>query len=321
MITKENLEKLWSETSHSNLGEFEYKLLSIESFPQLNIGYNNVGERCLLLELPNSLRKEFKQEEKENLSLRYFAKEHCLCIILNDDFFSDLFDDLILSIYSKTYEIVVAKEYAELFVMHFFKWSAFFELKSQRGLSSAQIKGLFGELVFLREQIAKSEFTIDQVLNSWRGPYDVGHDFVNEYIDFEIKTIEVGRNCVNISSEYQLEHDSGKELELVLVVVDTDIISGLSIADIAHEIKKMVFQRLGDQSIFLAALSQKGLDIKSLSLYDSFKFITRYLTYYRASDEEFPKLLRSTLPDEVFETLYSIRLNLIDKFISKKIVI
>jgi len=39
-MNKEIIENIWSKIIPSGQGEFEYKLLSKESIPQLNIGFN-----------------------------------------------------------------------------------------------------------------------------------------------------------------------------------------------------------------------------------------------------------------------------------------
>ena len=317
-MNKEKIEKIWIDIVHSGKGEFEYQLLSKKSIPQLNIGYNKKTQRCLILELPLKFEKPFQQFEKENLSLKYFAKERCLCIILNDDFFKDLFDDLILSIYSKIYNISNPEEYSELFTKHFFKWSSFFENKRNEGLTKDQVKGLIGELIYLKKLILNSNINVDDALLSWRGPYDEGHDFVFDFIDYEIKTVEKSKNNIRISSEFQLESEKGKNLELVVISVEFDTDNGISLKSITNEIKSLVLDKLGDNSIFITALSQKGLTIGNLGQYEIYSYNPIEETSYDANNEEFPKLIRSKLPEQISKLNYNIRLNLIEEFITNK---
>jgi hypothetical protein len=317
-MNKEKIEKIWIDITHSGKGEFEYQLLSKKTIPQLNIGYNKKNQRCLILELPLKFDKSFQQFEKENLSLKYFTKERCLCIVLNDDFFKDLFDDLILSIYSKIWNITNTEEYSELFTRHFFKWSSFFENKRNEGLSKDQVKGLIGELIYLKNLLLNPKINVDDVLLSWRGPYDEGHDFVFDFTDFEIKTIEKSKNNVRISSEFQLESEKGKKLELVVISVEADFENGLSLKGLVNEIKSIVLDRFGDNSIFINAISQKGLIIGDLEQYDIYKYTPIEQTSYDGSNEEFPKLIRSHLPEEINKLNYNIKLNLIERFIINK---
>lgn len=317
-MDKETIENIWNEIIHTGKGEFEYQLLSKESIPQLNIGFNRKNQRCLLLELPLKFDKSFQQFEKENLSLRYFTKERCLCIILNDDFFKDLFDDLILSTYSKIHEISIPDDYSDFFTRHFFKWSAFFENKRTDALSRDQVKGVFGELFYLKNLLLESGLNIDDVLSSWRGPYDEGHDFVFDFIDYEIKTIETSKNNICISSEFQLESEKGKKLELVVLSVDFDAENGLSLKRIINEIKTIVLNDLGDTSIFINALTQKGLNMGDLEKYEIYRYTPIHEISYDCDDDNFPKLTRSGIPEEINKVNYRIRLNLIEEYILTK---
>ena len=317
-MNKQTLENIWNNIIPTGNGEFEYKLISKESIPQLNIGFNKKSKRCLILELPFDFEKPFQQYEKENLSLKYFKKEKCLCIILNDDFFKDLFDDLILSIYSKIYKISNTEEYSELFTRHFFKWSSFFENKKTEGLSRDQVKGLIGELFYLKNLLLNSELNVDDLLISWRGPYDEGHDFVFEFTDYEIKTIESSKNNVRISSEFQLESEKGKELELVVIFVNLDNENGLSLKSLINDIKIIVLDKLGDNSIFINALAQKGLTIGDLEHYEIYRYTPIEEISYDSNRKNFPKLIRSSIPEEINKLNYNIRLNLLEEFIVNK---
>jgi hypothetical protein len=317
-MNKEIIENIWSKIIPSGNGEFEYKLLSKQSIPQLNIGFNKKNQRCLILELPFDFDKPFQQFEKENLSLNYFKKEKCLCIILNDDFFKDLFDDLILSIYSKIYKNSITEEYSELFTRHFFKWSAFFENKKTECLSIEQVKGLIGELFYLKNLILNSELPVDELLLSWRGPYDEGHDFVFKFKDCEIKTIESSKINIRISSEFQLESEKGKVLELVVIFVNKDLENGLTLKSLINEIKTIVLVKLGDNSIFINALAQKGLSIWELEQYEIYRYTPIEEISYDSTRENFPKLIRSSIPEEINKLNYNIRLNQIEEFIINK---
>ena len=317
-MNKEIIEQIWLNITHSGKGEFEYQLLSNGSKPQLNIGFNSKNQRCLLLELPISFEKPFKQYEKENLSLKYFKNERCLCIMLNDIYFKDLFDDLILSIFSKIYQVLDPNDYSELFTKHFFKWSAFFEKKKFDGLSREQVKGMIGELFFLKNQLLELSINVDDIISTWRGPYDEGHDFVSDFVDYEIKTIENTKNNVRISSEFQLESEKGKELLLVVISVVFDIENGLSLKSLINDIKSIILDKLGDNSIFINAISQKGLVFDDLEQYEIYKYTPVFETLYDCTKINFPKLISSNTPEEINEINYNIRLNLIDEFITYK---
>ena len=100
-----------------------------------------------------------------------------------------------------------------------------------------------------------------------------------------------------------------------MISVVTDVINGISIKNLIDEIKVIVLNNFGDNSILLNALFQKGLTFSNLSFYDIFKFLLVKETSYNCNDEKFPKLNKSNLPIEISTVKYNIRLNLIEDFI------
>ena len=80
----------------------------------------------------------------------------------------------------------------------------------------------------MKNLLLNSELIVDDILLSWRGPFDEGHDFVFDFTDYEIKTIEKTKNNVRISSEFQLDSEKGKKIELVVISVEFDIDNGIS---------------------------------------------------------------------------------------------
>ena len=317
MINKEHIQSIWNSLTHSGQGEFEYQLISRETIPFLNIGYNNLNQRCLILELPQIFNKSFNEIEKENLSLKFFPGEKCLCIILNDDYFKDLFDDLILSVYCKIYQVSNPEEYSGMFIKHFTKWSAFFENKKYGILSPQAIKGLFGELTYLKELLISANIGVNDILQSWRGPYDNVHDFMSDFKDTEIKTISNTENYVKISSEFQLECPQGKELFLSVITVSCDQ-TGKNIKDLINEIRDMNYNNGGDCSIFLKALLQKGITLSNMDEYDQLRFITVSLISYDCNKVNFPKFTSEEIPEEICKVTYHLQLNLMDNFITFK---
>ena len=303
MVNNKIIESIWETIQYSGDSQFVYKRLSFDGKPSLNIGINSSLQRCLILELPKKTILKLPNSIKQNLSLEYYSNSKCLCIVLLDNLFYDLFNDLILSIYNRIAEISDSDEYSREFINSFFKWSSFFENKKSDRLTIYEIKGLFGELLFLKKQLLILPNNIDEVLKTWRGPYDEGHDFVLDFKDFEIKTVESTKNNIRISSEFQLESDKGKELELVVLSVDSDAIKGISI------------KHFGDNSILLNALFQKGLTFSNLDFYDNYKFIPIKETVYNCKNEKFPKLNKSNIPIEINNVKYNIQLNLIQEFV------
>ena len=104
----------------------------------------------------------------------------------------------------------------------------------------------------------------------------------------------------------------------MVISVEFDIDNGISLKSITNDIKSIVLDKLGDNSIFITALSQKGLTIGDLEQYEIYRFNPVLETTYDSSNDAFPKLIKSKLPEQLNKLNYNIRLNLIEEYIINK---
>ena len=77
---------------------FRVVRISPESIPELYLGVDQNGMRCFMLYLPESQKPKIIETKKEKLSLEYLIDSNVIIVRLNYPKFSDLFDDLILSL-------------------------------------------------------------------------------------------------------------------------------------------------------------------------------------------------------------------------------
>lgn len=319
MINYEDLEIVWKTIVHSGKNEFEFSSFDGgKSKIPIFVGFNIKNNRCLFLELPMNIKVDFINTEKENLSLYYFEDTKYIVLELTDNSYFDLFNDLILSIYQRTYNLSDVEKAIDTFVKMFYKWSEFFDDKNSNKLSEESIKGLWGEMFVLKNLIENTESKyLNDVLLSWRGPYDKGHDFELENKSIEVKTKDITKQNVIISSEYQLEIENGKDLELLVLSVEKDYLNGKSLSEVFSLVKEIVIKKLGDFSIVLDALKQKNITPKNLFEYDNFKFKEIDEVVFSCS-EEFPCLKKSNLDQSIHSVKYSLNLNYLVEFIKSK---
>lgn len=319
MINYEDLEKVWKTIVHSGKNEFEFSSFDGgKSEIPIFVGFNIKNSRCLFLELPMNIKVDFINTEKENLSLYYFEDTKYIVLELTDNSYFDLFNDLILSIYQRTYNLSDVQKAIDTFVKMFYKWSEFFDDKNSNKLSEESIKGLWGEMFVLKNLIENTESKyLNDVLLSWKGPYDKGHDFELENKSIEVKTKDITKQNVIISSEYQLEIENGKELELLVLSVEKNYLNGKSLSEVFNLVKEIVITKLGDFSIVLDALKQKNITPKNLFEYDNFKFKEINEVVFNCS-EKFPCLKKSNLDQSIHSVKYSLNLNYLVEFIKSK---
>lgn len=314
------LQKKWSELSENNkTSGFKSLRISSNCIPDIFIGVNKDLNRCLILVLPKEYNFTFQGIIKENIKIEFFNEQNIIVLQLIDNTYFDLFDDLIISLYYRIEKILDVNKYTHDFITSFYRWSEFFEDKISDLLSENIVKGLFGELLVLKLLIKDVNSTeINDVLLSWKGPYDSGHDFELNNANLEVKTKDILKLDIRISSEFQLENELGKSLELVVVSVENNK-DGLTIKDLVKVIRTSIIEARGDSAILLKALRQKGITFKNIQLYDCFRYKPMSKITYNSDAIDFPKLIKSNIPKEVNNLSYNIRTSALEEYIISKI--
>lgn len=309
------LEEKWASIDPVNIGGYRIQRISADSRLDIHIGLNHRADRCLVLELPRESGIVFFNRERQNLLIFHLPEHDYIVIELLDPFFNDLFCDLIVSLYHRIHDFDDVEACARELMASFTKWSTFFTAQSSQLLSPEAIKGLWGELFILRELlIGAAPGQTDQMLESWRGPWDNSHDFVLPGKNLEIKTREASMIDISISSEYQLEPEFEKPLELLVLDVLQDQQPGRSIGNLVSEIRDVVRHGLGDMEILFRALAQKGLNMRNLVNYPQ-TFTASVKTVYDCTAEGFPKITRGDLGPAIRKVSYTLGTTGLERFI------
>lgn len=295
---------------------FKSLRITAKCIPDLYIGIDQQSNRCLLLFLPYQVEIKLKKSQKEKLKIEFLKSKNTILIILTDSNFNDLFDDLISSLFSEIENLSDPVDYSKRLITQFYKWSAFFEDKHNSKLSFEEIQGIWGELQILKELIEnESHEHINYHLESWRGPYDNSNDFVFEDKNLEIKTKDEFQTHIKISSEFQLEKEYCKGLELVVLTLKQDLGKGKSLRELINEIVELILDELGDLSIFYHALLQKGLTVENSTEYDNNRFYLLSKQRFDCGREEFPKLVKSNIPPEINNLKYKLQTSSLNDFL------
>jgi len=301
-----------------------YHTIRIDSscIPDLFIGVNRLNNRCLIMILPLGHGIDFRHSQKEKITLEQYHAPDIIVLTLLDKSYYELFNDLILSIYNQVSDIVEFEKYSKMFISTFHMWSSFFEEVDLERLSQENIKGIFGELHVLKSLLNEANsMSVNEVLSSWRGPYDQSHDFVFDNVNIEVKTKNFTACQINISSEYQLQEEIGKGLELLVLSVEADVINGKSIKDLLLDVKSDIYEKGGDFLIVLNALLQKGLTQSNIHMYDNFRFRPVDEIKYDCCRKGFPRLTESNTNVSISEIRYKLNLKSLEKFVKSKNII
>ena len=318
-MNSKDLSRQWARIKPS-ANEAGFRLLRItsESLAELSLGLDSASKRCLVLTLPASFTATQSSRACDNLSIEviYGGTASFLIIKLEERFFNDLFDDLVISIYDNICDMEEPEKQAKRFIQIFHKWSDFFTSSPSGRLSREQIQGLLGELKLLSSLLnVHTKFEINELLRAWRGPYDESADFILDDRNIEAKTILTGKRSVQISSEKQMAIEPAKGLELTVFEVEPDPRNGVSLSMQLEALKQKTYDRLGDFTIILEALRQKNLNMSNVSDYDNLRFAFRSKKTFNAANVGFPKLISDNTPGAIHAIRYSIKLPLITEYL------
>ncbi len=314
------IENQWKKIEIIDENGLSYLRIDGKCLPELCIAVNKHNHRCLMLKLSKDYKTSFYGEEKENIITSYSSNGHYILLELLDSYYNTLFNDLIISLYYKIKDIPVPSESTNTFISTINKWASFLENSKNSKLSKEIIKGLYGELVVLKDYLSEANIqSVNEILKAWTGPYDANNDFVFENLNIEVKTKNTASSLVKISSAFQLDDEPGKSLKLLVVSVDSGNNSIETIKIIFNKIRNIILELNGDLSILTDALSQKSLFPSNLKDYDDFKFKPKSLKVYDCTsvidNEGFPRIKDSDIPDQLKSVSYNINLHELEKFI------
>lgn len=311
-----DLESKWEEIdSFEDIKGFKALRISNECIPDLFMAIDKDGRRCLILFLPIE-SAELRDKEMENLSLIFIPQKEATLIRLQNANFIDLFNDLITSIYQKINDINDLTIASSTFISIFSKWTHFFEPSNKLKLSEDEIRGVFGELSYLNNVLQMSSpGDGEKTIESWQGPFNKSNDFIFESKNVEIKTKLDSASTVRISSEFQLEREFDKALELCVISLKYDLSNGLSISDILSKIVDHCRLHFIDLVGLYRALGKLSLTPSNIVEYNNFRYIISNVTIYDAGKSAFPKICTSNLPEEISNVKFSLRVSTLDSFI------
>jgi hypothetical protein len=313
-----DLNSKWEKiTIDEDLTDYRSIRISSECCSDIYISIDPNRCHCLILSLPKTYQIDFNSIKKEKISIELLRDKNYIVLTLHDANYHDLFDILIISLYNAIKDIQEVSIYSKIFVNTFHKWAQFFDDELLDSLSKNIVQGIFGELAYLKSLLLKTTASkVNDVLNAWKGPYDQGHDFVLNDKDIEVKTKADGKSTIRISSEQQLERIDGRDLELAVVSVHFDLVDGVPIKILVEDIKQIVENFLGDTSILLKAMRQKGLTVTNLQNYDHWRFKALDIITYDCLNSSFPKIVSSEIPTPISGVKYNINLRDLDGYIT-----
>jgi len=240
-------------------------------------------------------------------------KQYVITFRLVKDEFADMFYAFCDDIVNYTRSLTDVNRGPKMVVTRYKAWQKMLRVNSGGLLSFEAIKGLAGELYFMKEFLFPLK-GIAVSVNSWVGPEGADQDFRTDECWYEIKTTTPGNDLIQISSSEQLDvRDPGELIVLFADKTSEQDEGGVSLFSLFRSINNEI-EADGDPGIkdrFWNLLSQSGF--APMEKYNEIRF--RFTDTRRFTvDASFPCIRKINLPESVTEVTYKLVLNTLDDF-------
>ena len=297
--------------------EYNVRLLEGTDSIPLYWGRDTAAHCLFIIELQGDHSEQFRKDSTSvhgiSLDLRGFDVPTGQRLILklekhvDKDIFLSLCENLITSLHPLTDSGTAIA----VTLTHIKRWKMFMSGRNRRILSPEETRGLFSELQFLRF-LYQGRLNQKSAVESWEGPEGGHQDFIFGNTAVEIKSVSGReRSTVRISSEDQLETLCDN---LFLVIFRLNEMSESDQAMSLNALVRHIEEELNDADAveeFLRRLAACGYI--EIGEYDRPKFVIAARQAYFV-EKDFPRLIRSGMPDGIVRTTYEIELEKISAF-------
>jgi hypothetical protein len=254
------------------------------------------------------LKKEFQGVSIELLIYPEFRE---ITFILLDNELDEVFALFIENIYESIRDLDTESLVIDQVLDSIAKWKKLFDKIKSKLLTEEEQKGLIGELMFINESIEQG-VSNNTMIENWFGPDYYNKDFIINNKGFEIKTTTQDRPTLKISSEQQLDKQDLDILYLIQYNIVDSKSNGFTLPEIITKIKLEMAENYILKSKFIEKLMQIGYNEEDSAKYDTkYKLIQKNI--YNVS-KNFPKIIKSTLPKGIFNSIYNIETLVLDEF-------
>jgi len=231
-----------------------------------------------------------------------------LVLLLNDTQDWELFYSLCSDLVGATRQAASAQSALQIILRRLARWHEF--LKSNRGglLSEEKVKGLIGELTFLKKHLIPA-FGVGAAVTFWQGPEGAPQDFGVGQSAIEVKCQSGGtRPYVKISSEFQL---CSQLPELYLFVVtlgkaSAELPGAVNLPGIISDMRRELASASYEQSERFADLLY-GVGYVDSDTYLQYSYFVTNEDMFKVSSG-FPRICPGDLPQGVSSVTYDINL-------------
>ena len=274
-------------------------------------GEDDDGRPCLVLFSGNTPTSADFSRLKSSRSIDVKLRQrtdglYALSFSLIDPNMKDLFDSFIKDMVLSSEGIPTDKTGLSFISRRYSAWRNLFNKTEVCKLSFKEIKGLIGELLFMKYYMF-AEYGFEKAVKAWVGPDGADQDYRIDNTWFEIKTTTSGNTAIEISSLEQL--DCPGSGFLVVMKLDVSSIADSNSITLNSVIEEMrsILSIYGCEEFFDTKLVQSGYYYQEeynqicFSYNGMFRFVV---------DDDFPVLRRKDIRhNEIINATYFIETN------------
>lgn len=304
-----NLDEIWHDLEgRSGDSGFLQRRIAPESKQDLHLGiHKDRGQRVLLLDVgPKQIKLPLADGGAAvalNLVHLTGPARYAVELALTSAAYADLFNALINDIVSAVAPIDDASAAVKQFIGRFERWQAFLKTAGE-GLSRQRQRGVFGELLVLRDTLAPITGAGAAVI-AWTGPAQAPQDFTFGPVAVEVKTTASNRHQhLGISGERQLDTSRLDHLFLAHLSVDEQEGVGETLPELVADLRSVTATDPLEQIALEERLFAGGYhDLHAV----------RYVIGYSLREQnlfevtgDFPRITEPELPVGIGEVHYSL---------------
>ncbi len=271
---------------------------------ELLIGLNDKGQKTLRF-LGEFKRTQVKSTKSIEVNHYKINDKYAINFSLEDNQYEDLFYIFCNDMIDSSRYTTIDKGYSFL-VNRYEKWKGFSNT-TRKFLSEFEIKGLLGELFFMKNHLFKL-YGVSKTISGWTGTEPTKKDFSYDDVWFEIKT--VSKDTIYISSLEQLESNNIGYLVVYSIEKLSPEANEVSLNKLANEILSIV-ENANDLSQLMLKFAEIGYYMEDY--YDSYVYRFASTNYYEVN-QNFPKIDKQSLPSAISNVKYEIIISMLDAF-------
>ena len=231
-----------------------------------------------------------------------------LVLLLQNNADWEIFHALCWDLVRATSAVSNEPEASAIILRRLQRWQELLRRNRPQILSPEEIKGLMGELLFLREPLATC-FGYDDAVTAWRGPENGPQDFAIKETAIEVKCQAGGsKPLVRIGSAEQLcpQLPHGYLVVYTLARQSADEQNVLTLNSMVSDLRiALAGASVASRERFEDLLYMAGFVVREE--YDDYRFSLVAVKCYRL-DDGFPRIISSDLIPGVESVSYSVRL-------------